>query len=163
MKKKLLDAINTQIKNEFYSAYLYLSMAAYFDSVNLTGFAGWMKQQAKEEVSHAMKFYDFLNSRGEKVVLEAIDKPPSKFSSPQDVFEKSLAHEKKVTSMINKLYDLATAVDDKSASVLLQWYISEQVEEENSISVILDKLKLVKPDSAAMIMLDSLLGKRATD
>lgn len=160
MDKKLMEALNKQINNEFYSAYLYLSMAAYFDSASLEGFAKWMKVQAKEEMGHAMKLYGFLNDRNEPIILEQIGKPPSKFTSPQDVFKKSLAHEKGVTATINKLYDLANKVKDISAVVILQWYITEQVEEEKSASVVLEKLKLVPSDSPALLMLDAELGRR---
>lgn len=160
MDKKLLKAFNEQIKNELYSAYLYLSMAAYFESVNLAGFSHWMKKQASEEVEHGMKIFEFLADRGERVVLEAIGKPPSTFSSEKNVFEETLKHEKKVTSLINKLYDIAEGADDKSAKIFLQWFITEQVEEEKNASEILDKIKMVKPDSAALLMLDSVMAKR---
>ena len=160
MDKKLTEALNKQINNEFYSAYLYLSMAAYFDSVSLEGSAKWMKAQAKEEISHAMKLYGFLNDRGEQVILAQIGKPPSKFASPQDVFKKSLAHEKGVTATINKLYDLANKVKDTPAIVILQWYITEQVEEEKSATVVLEKLKMIPSNSPALLMLDAELGRR---
>jgi len=160
MDKKLQDAINEQIKNELYSAYLYLAMAAYFESENLGGFATWMKLQAKEEQEHAMKFFDFMNDRGARVVLKKIDQPPVDFSSPKDIFKMVLEHEKKVTSLINKLYALANKLNDTAASVFLQWYVTEQVEEEKNATSILEKLKIVKPDSAAMLMLDKQLGKR---
>lgn len=160
MDKKLVEAINEQIKNELYSAYLYLSMAAYFDSENLEGFAHWMKVQAKEEVEHAMKFYGFLNDRGERVILEAIEKPPSNFSSPVDVFEKTLKHEKKVTALIGKLYDLAEKVKDKAAVILLQWFITEQVEEEKNASSILEKLKMIGNKPQGILMVDGHMAKR---
>lgn len=160
MDKKLAEAINEQIKNELYSAYLYLSMAAYFDSENLEGFAHWMKVQAKEEVEHAMKFYGFLNDRGERVILEAIEKPPSNFSSPVDVFEKTLKHEKKVTALIEKLYDLAEKVKDKAAVILLQWFITEQVEEEKNASSIVEKLKMIEGKKHLVLMIDKELMKR---
>jgi len=160
MKKELQDAINKQINNELYSAYLYLSMAAYFESINLAGFAHWMKVQHGEETAHAMKFFEFLNDRGAKVVLDAIAKPQTNFASPKAVFEMSLEHEQKVTGMINKLYDLAKKVNDTAAEVLLHWYITEQVEEEKNAAVILEKLKIVKPESAGMLMLDHQLAKR---
>ena len=161
MDKKLVDAINEQIKNELYSGYMYLAMAAYFDSINLAGFGKWMKEQAKEEYKHAMKFYDYLNDRGEKVVLKAIDQPPAKYKSPLEVFEKTLAHEKKVTSLINKLCDLAEKAKDRPTQVLLNWYIEEQVEEEDSASSVLEQIKMVKADSPAMLMLDKAMAKRA--
>jgi ferritin len=160
MEKKLQQAFNDQIKNELYSAYLYLSMAAYCESKNLPGFSHWMKVQYKEEVSHAMKMFDFLVDRAERVVLQAIGQPPTNFVSAQDVFEKTLEHEQKVTGLIHGLSDLAKKINDQPAIVFLQWFISEQVEEEKNATAILDTLKVIKPDSAALIMLDRELAKR---
>jgi ferritin len=160
MNKKLYEACNTQINNEWYSAYLYLSMAAYFDSVNLEGFAHWMKVQAKEEFGHGMKFFDFLNDRGMKVVLKAVAQPPATFASAQEVFEKTLEHEKKVTGLINELYALSKETDDPATGVFLQWFITEQVEEEKSASTILETLKAIPKDSAMVLMLDKELAKR---
>jgi len=160
MDKKLEKAINEQITKEFYSAYLYLSMAAYFEAESLAGFSHWMKMQVQEENIHAMKFFDFLNERGSKVVLEAIDKPPEKFSSIEDVFKKTLEHEKKVTASINKLYSMAQKVNDNSARVFLQWFINEQVEEEKNPADILGKLKYVSNQPAGILILDKELGLR---
>jgi len=160
MDKKLHRAFNEQIKNEYYSSYLYLSMAAYFESVNLEGFAHWMEIQAKEELGHAMKIFGFLNDRGARVILEAIPKPPVEFLSSKGAFEETLKHEKKVTAMINKLYALAQKVEDSASAIFLQWFITEQVEEEKSASAILEKLKMIKPEGAALLMLDAHLGKR---
>ena len=160
MDKDLVDAINKQINGEIYSAYLYLSMAAYFESMKLGGFAKWMKAQGKEEMSHAMKFFGFLNDVDERVVLDKIEKPPVEFTSAQEVFEKTLEHEKKVTFLINKLHQLARKVKDSTAEVLLQWFIAEQVEEEETASNILDKVKIIKPGSEDLVMLDRELGKR---
>jgi ferritin len=160
MNKKLQEAFNEQIKNELYSAYIYLSMAAYADSVNLSGLSHWMKAQVKEEEIHAMKMFNFLADRGVKVVLQAIPQPPEKFSSPKEVFEKTLEHEQKVTGLINDLYNLANKVGDNAASIFLQWFVTEQVEEEKSATEILQQLKIIKPDSPAMFMLDAQLGKR---
>lgn len=160
MDKQLQKAYNDQIKNEFYSAYLYLSMAAYFESKNLPGFAKWMKVQYKEEVSHGMKMFEFLHDRGVRALLQAIPQPEHEFSSPQAVFEETLKHEKKVTALINSLADISVKVDDKASLAFLQWFISEQVEEEKNATQILETLKVLKPDSAAVIMLDRELGKR---
>lgn len=160
MDTKLQKAFNEQIKNELYSAYLYLSMAGYCESKNLPGFSHWMKVQYKEEVTHAMKMFDFLVARGERVVLQAIPQPPANFANAQDIFEKTLEHEQKVTALINGLSDLAKKVNDQSSTVFLQWFISEQVEEEKNATAILDTLKVIKPDSAALIMLDRELAKR---
>jgi ferritin len=160
MDKKLQKAFNDQIKNELYSAYLYLAMAAYFESINLEGFGHWMKVQFKEEQVHAMKMFEFLNDRGARVNLQAIPQPPVDFDSAQDIFIKTLEHEKKVTSLINELYELAQKVNDKAACIFLQWFITEQVEEEKNATRILETIKMIKPDSAALIMLDRELAKR---
>ena len=160
MDKKLEKLFNNQIKNEIYSAYLYLSMAAYAESKNLPGFSSWLKIQYKEELSHGMKMFEFLADRGVKVSLQAIDQPIIDFKSPLDVFENVLKHEQKVTALINTLYETAIEVSDHAASVFLQWFISEQVEEEKNATTIVENLKCIKPDSAALIMFDKQLGKR---
>ena len=160
MEKKLQHALNEQIKNELYSSYLYLSMAAYCESENLPGLALWMKIQAKEEAGHGMKIFEFLVNRGVRVILQVIPQPPIDFSSPQDIFEKTLEHEKKVTNLIHKLYETSKGVKDNSAQVFLQWLITEQVEEEKNATHILGMLQAIKPKSAGMIMLDKELGKR---
>jgi len=160
MDKKLEKAFNEQIKNEFYSAYLYLSMAAYSEFNNLTGAGHWFKKQHAEEMAHGMKIYEFLNDRGARVTLQAIPQPAADFNSLLQAFEETLKHEKKVTSLIESLVDLARKVDDKSAEIFLQWFITEQVEEEKNAAQIVGHLKMVKPDSAGLIMLDKQLGKR---
>ena len=160
MDKKLQKAFNDQIKNELYSAHIYLAMAAYFETKNLIGFAHWMKVQYKEEVSHAMKMFEFLNDRGIKVLLQAIPQPTLEYNSTLEVFDETLKHEKKVTSLINALYSLAKEVNDNASSVFLQWFISEQVEEEKNASYIIDTLKMIKPEGPALIMLDRELAKR---
>lgn len=160
MDKKLEKAFNDQIKNEFYSGYLYLAMAAFAESNNLPGFAKWFKVQYKEEISHGMKMFEFLHDKGARVHLQAIPEPAFDFASAQELFVETLKHEKKVTSLIESLSDLAKKVDDKAAEIFLQWFITEQVEEEKNASAILDTLKIIKPDSAALIMLDRELGKR---
>lgn len=160
MDKNLEKAMNDQITKELYSAYLYLSMAAYFESESLEGFSHWMKIQAQEEIIHAMKFFNFLNERGARVVLGAIDKPPASFPSIEDVFKKTLAHEKKVTASINNLYKMAKKVNDNAASVFLQWFINEQVEEEKNPTDILGKLKYVSKQPAGILILDKELAAR---
>jgi ferritin len=162
MDKKLQKAFNDQIKNELYSAYLYLAMAAYLEIKNLPGFAHWMKVQYKEEVSHAMKMFEFLNDRGVKVLLQAIGQPTLEYSSTLEVFEETLKHEKKVTSLINALYDLAKEVNDNASSVFLQWFVSEQVEEEKNATQIVETLKMIKPEGPALVMLDRELAKRGS-
>jgi ferritin len=160
MDKKLEKAFNDQIKNEFYSAYLYLSMAAFAESKSLSGAANWFKKQYAEEISHGMKMFEFLHDRGAKVTLQAIPQPETEFASLHAAFNETLKHEKKVTALIEALVDLARKVDDKAAEVFLHWFISEQVEEEKNATKIIDDLRLVKPDSAALLMLDKQLGKR---
>ncbi|HNX81777.1 MAG TPA: ferritin [Candidatus Omnitrophota bacterium] len=160
MDKKLNEIINDQIKNELYSAYLYLAMAAYFESKNFPGFAHWMKVQAKEEFGHAMKFYDYVFDTNGRVVLQSIPQPPTDFASTMEVFEKTLAHEKEVTKLINNIYEEAIELNDNAATIFLQWFITEQVEEEKNATVIIETLKMIKPDSAGMIMYDHQLSKR---
>lgn len=160
LSKKLEDALNEQIKNELYSAYLYLAMAAQCEAQNLSGFAHWLKVQAKEEISHGMKIYDFVNDRGGRVILKAIEQPPVEFGTPLDMFKKVLEHEQKVTSMINQLYELAKEENDYPAQVMLQWFIDEQVEEEKNASYILGILNYTEGKGQGLLMLDRELGKR---
>lgn len=160
INKKVEKAINQQIKHEFDSAYLYLSMSAHFESNNLTGFAHWMRLQYEEETSHAVRLFDYLNSRGGKVLLQALAAPPTKFGTPTKVMEQVLKHEQKVTGLINKLYALAIAENDYPTQVELQWFITEQVEEENSASDVVEKLKMVGEKGTALLMVDKYLGKR---
>jgi ferritin len=161
--KKLQDAMNEQIKNELYSAYLYLSMSAYCEAANLPGFAHWMRVQAQEEEAHAMKFYNFIHERGGRVALQAIDQPPVEFPSPLAVFEQTLEHEQKVTGMIHDLYALAVEEKDYASQIFLQWFVTEQVEEEASASQILEMLKMIGDKGHALIMLDRQLGRRGAD
>lgn len=160
MDKKLQKTFNDQIKHELYSAHIYLAMAAYFETKNLPGFAHWMKVQYKEEVAHAMKIFEFLNDRGVRVFLQAIGQPTLEFSSSLEVFEESLRHEQKVTSLINALYELAQEVNDHASVVFLQWFVSEQVEEEKNSTQIIQTLKMIKSEGAPQIMLDRELAKR---
>ena len=160
MDTKLQKTFNDQIKHELYSAYLYLAMVAYFETKNLSGFAHWMKIQYKEEVAHAMKMFEFLNDRGVKVLLQAIPQPALEYTSTLEVFEETLKHEQKVTSLINALYTQAKENNDHAASVFLQWFITEQVEEEKNATYIIETLKMIKPEGPALIMLDRELAKR---
>jgi ferritin len=160
LSKTIQDAMNEQIKNELYSAYLYLSMSAYCEAANLSGFAHWMRLQAQEEEIHAMKFFDFIHERGGRVVLQAIDQPPAEFQSPLDVFKETLEHEQKVTALINNLYTLAVQEKDYASQAFLQWFVTEQVEEEASASQVLETLKMIGDQSHALLMLDRELGGR---
>ena len=160
LKENIEKALNEQLNKELYSAYLYLAMAAYFESKNLKGFANWMMQQAIEEQCHAMKFYNFIVERGGRVILEAIEKPPTEWASPLDVFEYTYEHEKKVTESINNLYALAKQENDYATEVFLHWFIDEQVEEEASVDEIVNKLRLVGDKGHALLMIDRELAMR---
>jgi ferritin len=160
LNRAVQDAMNQQIKNELDSAYLYLAMAAYFESEDLPGFAHWMVEQAEEEQEHAMKFYHFINERGGRVVLHALDEPPAAFDSVMAVFEQTYAHEQKVTSLIHELYALAVAEKDYASQSFLQWYVDEQVEEEANVSAILAQLRMVDGKGQGLLMLDRALGAR---
>lgn len=160
INKTMQDAINDQIHKELYSSYLYLSMAAYFEDKNLSGFAHWMRIQEAEEREHAMKLYDFLLERGGKVTLKAIDAPKTEWTSTLEVAEEVAAHEAFVTASIYALYETALKEKDYPAQVMLQWFISEQVEEEKNAAEIVANLKLIEERGTAVLMLDHRLGKR---
>ncbi len=160
LSEKMQEALNTQINKELYSSYLYLSMAAWCESVNLSGFAGWMTVQAREEVSHAEKFFGYLNERGGRVLLQPIAGPPTEWGSVREVFEQVLEHERLVTSLINGLVKLARSEDDYASEAFLQWFVSEQVEEEASASAAVEKLKLAGDRGGGLFMLDREMGTR---
>jgi ferritin len=160
ISEKMVKALNDQINAELYSAYLYLAMAADFQSKNLEGFANWMKVQTQEEMVHAMKFFDFIVERIGKVELEAIQKPPVSWPSPLAMFEAAYKHEQLVTDRIHKLVELAQSAKDHATESFLKWFVDEQVEEETSTDRIVQKLKLVKESSGGMLMIDHELGKR---
>ena len=160
ISKLMQDAINDQINKELYSSYLYLSMAAYFEDKNLSGFAHWMRVQEVEEREHAMKFYDFILERGGRVMLTAIDTPKTEWKSTLEVAEEVAAHEAKVTASIYALYETALKEKDYPAQVMLQWFISEQVEEEKNAAEIVANLKLIEERGTAVFVLDHQLGKR---
>jgi ferritin len=157
---KVEGALNDQIRKEFYSSYLYLSMAAYFSSQNLNGFAHWMKIQANEETKHAMKIYEHLSEREGKIVLQQIDAPPSNWKSAKQIFQQAYQHEQKVTESINKLVQLARAEKDNATDSFLQWFVNEQVEEEATANEIAQKLQMIGDNAPAIIILDAELGKR---
>jgi len=160
ISKKLQDALNEQIQAEMASAYLYLSMAAYCEGKNLKGFGHWLRAQYNEEVGHAMKMFDFIIERGGQVVLKAIEAPSTEFGSPADVFSKVLSHEQHVTARINSLYELALAEKDYASQIFLQWFITEQVEEEGSAGEIIERIKLAGDKGSALVWIDKELGKR---
>jgi ferritin len=163
LSRKVQEAMNGQFKNEYYSGYLYLAMAAHFDTNNLPGFAHWMRAQAHEELEHAMKFYHYLYERGGNLVLQAIDQPPADFGTPLEAFEQTLAHERKVTALIDDLYALAVAEKDYASQVFLQWFISEQVEEEANATAIIETIKMAGQKGQALVMLDRQLAARGAD
>ena len=161
LSEKMQDALNGQLNAELYSSYLYLSMHAYFKSINLDGFANWMYYQAQEELTHAMKFYDFMNQRGGRVKLLKIESPPDEWASPLKVFEATLTHEQKVTGLINELVEKALAEHDHATNIFLQWFVSEQVEEEESVGGVLEQLKLMGEAKGGLFMIDRELAKRS--
>ena len=160
ISKKMEEALNGQVNAEMYSAYLYLSMESFFKSLNLNGFANWMRVQTQEEMMHAMKIYDFINGRGGRVTLKAIEGPPTKWKSPLAVFEAVYAHEQKVTGLINKLVDLAIKEKDHATNAFLQWFVNEQVEEESSANELVQQMKIMKDAPGGMFMFDRELGQR---
>ena len=160
INEKLQEEFNIQINKELYSAYLYLAMKTYFQELNLLGFVNWLDVQVQEEHAHAMGMYDYLNERGGKVELRAIDKPIVEGNSPLEIFEHILRHEEYVTSRINEMMDVAEEVKDRAAMHLLDWYIKEQVEEEASVGGVLATLKLIGDDKKALLLLDKDLATR---
>lgn len=152
--------LNKQLNVELYSGYLYLSMAAYFENSNYTGFAHWAKLQVKEEQEHGLKFFDYLLERGHEVKLDAIEKPKNTWESPLEAFSDALNHERKVTTSINNLVKLSKQKDDYATEVFLQWFVTEQVEEEANVSEIVEKIKMIKNHPGGLFMLDHRLSKR---
>jgi len=154
------DALNEQIQKEFYSAYLYLAMSAYCEAHNFPGAAKWMRVQAQEETGHGMKFFGYLIDRGARVILQAIGQPTAEFSSLLDIFQRALAHEREVTKSIGQLYALAIKESDYATQAALQWFVTEQVEEEKTASQIVEQLKLAGDSKGTLLMLDHHLAKR---
>ena len=160
ISKKMEKALNEQVNAELLSAYLYLSMEAYFKSLNLNGFANWMRVQTQEEVAHAMKIYGFIDERGGRIALKAIEGPQTKWDSPLAVFKDIYKHEQKVTSLINNLVNLAIEEKDHATNTFLQWFVNEQVEEEASADQVVQQLKMMEKAPGGMFMLDRELGLR---
>ncbi len=161
LSSSLLSALNEQINAETYSAYLYLAMSAHCAAENLPGAAHWLRLQWQEELGHATKLVDYVTERGGRVKLGAIAEPPAEFGSPLALFESVLEHEKEVTASIYRLCDLASAEKDHAAQALLQWYVNEQVEEENSAAEIVSMLRLAGDSGSALLMIDRQLAQRA--
>ena len=160
IKAKIQDALNKQLNAELYSSYLYLSMAAYFESESLKGFANWMLAQAREELVHAMKFYDYINEKAGRINLTSISTPSAQWDSPLAAFEQVYEHEQKVTGLINDLVTLAVSEADQATNNFLKWFVAEQVEEESSADEIVQKLRLLGEDRSDLFMLDQKLGQR---
>ena len=160
ISEKMVKAINEQINNELYSAYFYVGMAAYASSLSLNGIANWFKVQTGEEVQHATKFMNYITEQGGKIVLKAIEAPDQKFASVAQLFEKTLAHEKVVTASINGLVTLAKKEGDAATEIFLQWFVTEQVEEEANPTEILQKLEIGGKTGSSLLILDGILGAR---
>jgi len=160
VKKKIEAALNKQLNAELYSSYLYLSMSAYFQSINLPGFANWMRVQTQEELVHAMKFYDFINERGGRALIKGIPEPAAEWDSPLAAFENALDHERIVTGRIHDLVTMAAEEKDHASVNFLQWFVGEQVEEESSVDAVAQQLKLIAGAPGAVFMLDRELGAR---
>ena len=158
--QKMETAINEQINRELYSAYLYFSMAAYFDSISLKGFSNWMRIQAMEEQTHVKRFYDYLTARGGRVLLSDIEAPPCEWDSPLAVFENVLTHEQYVTGLINNLVDLSLTIKDHATNSFLQWFVNEQVEEEASADEVVQSLKLNADNPGGLFLVDKEMAQR---
>ncbi len=160
LKDKIQKALNAQMNLELSSSYLYLAMAAYFESENLTGFAHWMKVQSGEEYGHAMKIFGYINQRNGRVNLSKIDAPKSEWKDAAEVFTETLKHEQKVTKSIDEMVDLTITEKDHATNTYLQWFVTEQVEEEATAMNILDKIKMVGDNKNGLFLLDRELGMR---
>ncbi len=160
LTKRMEEELNKQINAEYWSAYLYLSMSAYVASEGLAGAANWMRVQYQEEIAHALKFFDYVIERNGKVSLKPITKVPESWNGIIDIFEETLKHEQKVTSLINNLMDVAIEEKDHAAKSFLQWYVDEQVEEEANVQTILDQLKMVESKGNGLFMIDKDLAQR---
>jgi ferritin len=161
MNQRVEKAFNDQINEELFSSYIYLAMAAHFKAMNLDGFASWMRHQADEEVEHGMRLFTHINRRGGRVVLKAIGEPPLDFGSPLEAFQKALAHEQHITGTINALYEIAVEEKDYPAQMEIQWFIDEQVEEEENTGGVVELLKMAGDNKGALLMLDRELAKRS--
>ncbi|MDR0590450.1 MAG: ferritin [Puniceicoccales bacterium] len=162
MKQQLFDLFQAQIRNELESAYKYLGMAAYFETTPFKGFASWMRLQAKEEIEHATKFFDYVHDRGHHLQLPAIQAVATEYASPLEAFCEALAHEQLVTRLINGMYRVAIEVEDYAAQILLQWYIAEQVEEETQAQDFIDRLEMADGDVSSLLIIDKSAGKRSS-
>ncbi|MCD6567115.1 MAG: ferritin [Bacteroidales bacterium] len=160
LNPRLEKELNEQINAEYWSAYLYLSMAAYFENKNLPGFANWMKVQYQEEISHVLKFFNYVNERGGRVLLKPINAVKTEWEDETEVFEDTLIHERKVTGLINNLTNISLEEKDHATHNMLQWYVAEQVEEESGVDEILQQLKMLEGNKHGLLMLDRELKQR---
>ena len=160
MDSKVLDALNAQINKELASGYVYLSMSAHFENANLPGFAHWMRLQAQEELAHAMRLFDYTLRRGGQVILRTVEGPPVDFGTPLEVFRAALAHEEDVTKSIHGLYRIAGERSDYATQQVLQWFIEEQVEEEENANAAVEAIRMAGDNSAMLLMLDREFGAR---
>jgi ferritin len=160
LSKTMQKGLNDQIQKEFYSSYLYLAMSACCEANNLPGSAKWTQAQSREEYGHAMKLYAYVNDRGGRTILEALPKPPAEYRSMLDIFKKVLEHEKHVTASIHKLYAQAVKENDYASQVALQWFVSEQVEEEKNATAIVEQIQAVGDSKGSLMYIDRALGKR---
>ena len=160
LSEKMTEALNGQINKEIYSAYLYMAMSAHSTYTGLDGFANWFMVQYQEEMTHAMRIYNYLKDQGARIELQAIEQPPVEFGTPLDMFEKTLAHEQFVTKSINDLVTLANEEKDYASGIFLQWFVTEQIEEESNDNEIIGKLKLAGEDGNGLFMIDKELGTR---
>ena len=160
LSKTLENALNEQLNQEYYSAFLYLSMASHFEFINMLGMASWMRLQYEEEVLHGIKIFDMIIDMEGTVTLKQVDGPPTKFDSVISVFEQTLEHERNVTKMINEIYTLAQKENNYAVQSALQWFIDEQVEEEKSVLEIVNQLKMIGDETTPLLMLDNKLGNR---
>ena len=160
ISNNMCKALNDQVNAELFSSYLYLSMSSWFSERSLSGFASWMRVQAQEELSHAMKIYDYILERGGKIEFAAIEQPESEWKSAVVVVEEVAQHEAKVTGLVNDLVDVALSEKDHAANIFLQWFVAEQVEEEASVGEVFERMKMIDGDSAGMFAMDMELSKR---
>ena len=160
LSKKMEKALNEQINKEMYSAYLYMAMSADTTHKGLAGFANWFMVQYQEEMEHAMRIYNYINEQGGKVKLEAIEKPPSSFNDPLDMFKKTLEHEQFITKSIHELVSLARKENDYATEIFLQWFVTEQIEEEANDNEIIDKLEMIGNKGNGIYLIDRELAQR---
>jgi len=162
LNEKMEEILNSQLNFEIYSSYIYFSMSAYFNHLNLPGFASWMQAQTQEELVHAMKLYNYINEKGGRIKIDQVPKPPEEWDSPLAAFEHALSHEKIVTGRINNMVKLADELKDSDTHNALQWFVKEQVEEEESVGKVVQKIKQTGDTSDGMNIIDNELGKRGS-